>query len=225
MGFDWQWEFTLQIIPAILRALGVSLLATIIGFGLALFLGLIFLIAQRTRFRPFNWIVRETVNFIRTTPILVQLFFIFYVLPQLGVTLSPWVAGMLTLGLHYGAYLSEVYRGALMSVPKGQFEACTAIGLSPLKTIMRIIIPQALPASLPGVRIYLVGCFKDTSVLSVISIAEMVQVATTLGTNTYRFLEPFTVIGVVSMLVAVPLFLLLTWLERFLSSSIRGLRK
>lgn len=225
MGFDWQWDFTVEIMPAILRALGVSLIAMIIGFGLALVVGMIFLIGQRTRFRVFNWIVREIVNFIRTTPILVQLFFIFYVFPQMGVTLSPWVAGMLTLGLHYGAYLSEVYRGALLSVPKGQFEVCTAIGLSPVKTITRIIIPQALPASLPGIRIYLVGCFKDTSVLSVISITEMVQVATTLGTNTYRFLEPFTVIGVVSMLVAIPLFLLLTKLETFISGSIRGLRK
>jgi polar amino acid transport system permease protein len=225
MNFDWQWDFTFEIIPAILRALSVSLLATVIGFSLAMVVGLIFLVGQRSRFRVVNWTVREVVNFIRTTPILVQLFFIFYVFPQMGLTLSPWVAGMLTLGVHYGSYLSEVYRGALLSVPKGQWEACKAIGISPVKTMVRIIIPQALPASMPGIRIYLIGCFKDTSVLSVISIAEMVQVATTVGTNTYRFLEPFTLIGVFSLMVAVPLFVLLTWAEKSMSRSVRGLGK
>jgi polar amino acid transport system permease protein len=225
MNFDWQWDFTFEIIPSILRALSVSLLATVIGFSLAMVVGLIFLVGQRSRFRAVNWTVREVVNFIRTTPILVQLFFIFYVFPQMGMTLSPWVAGMLTLGVHYGSYLSEVYRGALLSVPKGQWEACKAIGISPLKTMVRIIIPQALPASMPGIRIYLIGCFKDTSVLSVISIAEMVQVATTVGTNTYRFLEPFTLIGVFSLMVAVPLFVLLTWAEKSMSRSVRGLGK
>lgn len=217
MDFDWQWNFFFEIIPPILGALSVSLLAAVIGFAIALVVGMIMLLGQRTPYPIINCIVREVTNFIRTTPILVQLFFIFYVFPEMGVVLSPWVAGMLTLGLHYGSYLSEVYRGALLSVPKGQWEACTAIGLSPAATLFRIVIPQALPASLAGIRIYLVGCFKDTSVLSVISISEMVDVASTIGTNSYRFLEPFTAIGLSSLLVAVPLFVLLGKVERRVS--------
>lgn len=222
MSFDWQWPFLIEIFPTILRALGVSVLATITGFGLAIFIGIFLLLGQRTRCGAVNWVVRELTNFVRTTPILVQLFFIFYVFPQMGITMSPWVAGMVTLGVHYGAYLSEVYRGALMSVPKGQWEACKAIGLSPVKTLVRVVIPQALPASMPGLRIYLIGCFKDTSILSVISIAEMVQTASTIGTNSYRFLEPFTLIGVLSFLVAAPVFVSLAKAEKGIARRFRG---
>jgi polar amino acid transport system permease protein len=222
MSFDWQWPFLIEIFPTILRALGVSVLATITGFGLAIFIGIFLLLGQRTRYGAVNWVVRELTNFVRTTPILVQLFFIFYVFPQMGITMSPWVAGMVTLGVHYGAYLSEVYRGALMSVPKGQWEACKAIGLSPVKTLVRVVIPQALPASMPGLRIYLIGCFKDTSILSVISIAEMVQTASTIGTNSYRFLEPFTLIGVLSFLVAAPVFVSLAKAEKSIARRFRG---
>jgi polar amino acid transport system permease protein len=148
--FDWRWGFTFEILPRLIVATGNTLLAAGIGYAIAIVLGLVFALAQRTPFRPLTFIVRELVEFIRSTPLVLQIFFVFYVGPQFGIRLSPWVAGMIAIGLHYAAYLSEVYRGGLESVPKGQWEAATALNLSPARTYFRIIIPQALPPSVAG---------------------------------------------------------------------------
>ena len=114
--FDWKWDFTLQILPRLIEATGNTLMAAGIGYGIALIVGLVFTLAQKTPYRVLTFIVRETVEFIRSTPLVLQIFFIFYVGPQFGIRLSPWVSGMIAIGLHYAAYLSEVYRGALDAV-------------------------------------------------------------------------------------------------------------
>ena len=170
--FDWRWDFTFEILPRLLLATLNTLAAAGIGYGIALVLGLIFALAQRTPYRPVTIVVREVVEFIRSTPLVLQIFFVFYVGPQFGVRLSPWTSGMIAIGLHYAAYLSEVYRGGLEAVPRGQWEACRALHLSTARTYFRIIIPQALPAALPGMGNYLVGIFKDTPMLSVIAVTD-----------------------------------------------------
>jgi polar amino acid transport system permease protein len=149
-------------------------------------------------------VVREAVEFIRSTPLVLQIFFVFYVGPQFGLRLSPWTAGMIAIGLHYAAYLSEVYRGGLESVPKGQWEAATSLNLSTARTYFRVIIPQALPPSLAGMGNYLVGIFKDTPMLSVIGVAELMHTANAIGSETYRFLEPYTLVGVIFLLISLP---------------------
>ncbi|MEP4859103.1 MAG: ectoine/hydroxyectoine ABC transporter permease subunit EhuD, partial [Alphaproteobacteria bacterium] len=164
---DWKWEFTWTILPRLLEATGKTVLAAGGGFAVALVLGLVLTLAQRTRFRPLSVITRELVELVRSTPLLLQVFFVYYVGPQFGLRLSPWTAGLLAIGLHYAAYLSEVYRGGIESVPKGQWEAAKAINLSVAKTYRRIILPQALPPALAGVGNYLVGILKDTPMLSV----------------------------------------------------------
>jgi polar amino acid transport system permease protein len=148
--------------------------------------------------------VREVVEFIRSTPLVLQIFFVYYVGPQFGVNLSPWVAGMIAIGLHYAAYLSEVYRGGIEAVPKGQWEACTALNMTPTQTYFRIIIPQALPPSVAGMGNYLVGIFKDTPMLSVIGVAELMHVANAIGGQHYRYLEPYTIVGVVFLIISLP---------------------
>lgn len=202
--FDWKWDFTWEIAPRIAWAAGNTLLAAGIGYAIAIVLGLALALAQRTRYKPLTFVVREIVEFIRSTPLLLQVFFVFYVGPQFGVTLSPWVAGMIAIGLHYASYLSEVYRAGLDSVPKGQWEACTALNLSPTKTYFRIIIPQALPPSVAGMGNYLVGIFKDTPMLSVIGVAELMHAATAIGSQHYRYLEPYTIVGIIFLLISLP---------------------
>ena len=115
------------------------------GHLLTAIVGLFFLLGQKTPFKIVNWINREIVEFIRSTPLLIQLFFVYFVLPQFGITLSAWVCGMITIGLHFGTYLSEVYRGALEGVPKSQWEACRALNFSTIYTYRRIVLPQAFP--------------------------------------------------------------------------------
>ena len=182
--FDWRWDFTWEILPRLIVATGNTLLAAGLGYGIAVVLGLILALAQRTPSRALTLAVREAVEFIRSTPLVLQIFFVFYVGPQFGLRLSPWTAGMIAIGLHYAAYLSEVYRGGLESVPKGQWEAATSLNLSTARTYFRVIIPQALPPSLAGMGNYLVGIFKDTPMLSVIGVAELMHTANAIGSET-----------------------------------------
>jgi polar amino acid transport system permease protein len=202
--FDWRWDFVIEILPRLLAATLNTLLAAGIGYGIALVVGLVFALAQRTPYRSLTLAVRELVDIIRSTPLVLQIFFVFFVAPQFGIRLSPWTSGMIAIGLHYASYLSEVYRGGLEAVPRGQWEACKALNLSTQRTYFRIIIPQALPASLPGMGNYLVGIFKDTPMLSVIGVAELMHTANALGSETYRFLEPYTMVGVIFLLISLP---------------------
>ena len=130
--------------------------------------------------------------------------FIFYVGPQFGITLSPWVSGMIAIGLHYSCYLSEVYRGGLDSVPKGQWEAATALNMTTAQTYKRLIIPQAIPPAIPGLGNYLVGIFKDTPMLSVIGVAELIHTANSIGSETWRYLEAYTMVGVIFLALSLP---------------------
>ncbi|WP_028033892.1 ectoine/hydroxyectoine ABC transporter permease subunit EhuD [Chelativorans sp. J32] len=216
--FDWRWDFTWEILPRLLAATGNTLLAAGLGYAIAVVLGLAFALAQRTPYRSVTVVVREAIEFIRSTPLVLQIFFVFYVGPQFGIRLSPWTAGMIAIGLHYAAYLSEVYRGGLESVPKGQWEAATSLNLSTARTYFRVIIPQALPPSLAGMGNYLVGIFKDTPMLSVIGVAELMHTANAIGSETYRFLEPYTLVGVIFLLISLPtaagIRLFETWVRR-----------
>jgi polar amino acid transport system permease protein len=202
--FDWRWDFTFDILPRLLVATGNTLMAAGFGYAIAVVLGLILALAQRTPSRALTMIVREMVEFIRSTPLVLQIFFVFYVGPQFGLRLSPWTAGMIAIGLHYAASLSEVYRGGLDSVPKGQWEAATSLNLSMTRTYFRVIIPQAMPPSLAGMGNYLVGILKDTPMLSVIGVAELMHTANAIGSETYRFLEPYTLVGVIFLALSLP---------------------
>lgn len=214
MTFDWKWDFVWAILPRLLGAMLNTLMAAGIGYAIALVLGLVFALSQRTGWRLVTLIVREMLEFIRSTPLVVQIFFIFYVGPKIGVTLSPWVAGMMAIGLHYSAYLSEVYRAGIEAVPKGQWEACRALNMSTHDTYRRIVLPQALPHAIPGMGNYLVGIFKDTPMLSVIGVTELMQTANAIGSETYRFLEPYTLVGVIFLALSLPTAGLIRLLER-----------
>lgn len=211
----WDWDFAWEILPRLLAATGNTLLAAAIGYIIAMFLGLAFALAQRTPSRTLTMIVREGVEFIRSTPLVLQIFFVFYVGPEFDVVLSPWMAGMIAIGLHYAAYLSELYRGGLENVPKGQWEAATSLNLSTARTYFRIIIPQALPPSVAGMGNYLLGILKDTPVLSVIGVAELIQTANSLGSENYRYLEPYTMVGIIFLLISLPSAALLRSFERW----------
>ena len=102
MNAEWRWDFAFEILPKMLWATLNTIMAAGIGYSIALIVGLLFLLGQRTRFKIINIINREIIEFIRSTPLLIQLFFVSFVLPQFGITLSAWVCGMITIGLHFG---------------------------------------------------------------------------------------------------------------------------
>ena len=204
MNAEWRWDFAIEILPSMLWATLNTILAAGIGYAIAAIVGLLFLLGQRTPIKIVNMVNREIVEFIRSTPLLIQLFFVYFVLPQFGITLSAWVCGMITIGLHFGTYLSEVYRGALEGVPKTQWEACRALNFTTFYTYRRIVLPQAFPIAIPGMGNYLVGIFKDTPLLSTIGVAELFHAATAVGGYHYRYLEPYTIVGIIFLILSVP---------------------
>ena len=204
MYVEWRWEFTFEILPQMLWATLNTFMAAGLGYAIAAAVGLLFMLGQRTPYKFVNVPTREIVEFIRSTPLLVQLFFVYFVAPQFGLTLSAWVSAMFTIGLHYGTYLSEVYRGALEGVPKTQWEACRALNFSTSYTYKRIVLPQAFPIAIPGMGNYLVGIFKDTPLLATIGVAELFFTANALGAYTYRYLEPYTLVGIIFLVISVP---------------------
>ena len=213
--FDWRWDFTWEILPRLIDATFNTLLAAAAGYMIALVIGLPLALGQRTGNRALTLMVREFVDFVRSTPLLLQIFFIFYVGPQIGINLSPWVAGMIAIGLHYSCYLSEVYRGGIESVPKGQWEAATALNMTTLQTYRRLIIPQAVPPAIPGLGNYLVGIFKDTPMLSVIGVAELIHTANAIGSETWRYLEAYTLVGIIFLALSLPAAGLIRAFENF----------
>ena len=204
MNAEWRWDFAIEILPSMLWATLNTILAAGIGYAIAAVVGLLFLLGQRTPIKIVNIVNREIVEFIRSTPLLIQLFFVYFVLPQFGITLSAWVCGMITIGLHFGTYLSEVYRGALEGVPKTQWEACRALNFSTFYTYRKIVLPQAFPIAIPGMGNYLVGIFKDTPLLSTIGVAELFHAATAVGGYHYRYLEPYTIVGIIFLTLSIP---------------------
>ncbi|MER8537550.1 ectoine/hydroxyectoine ABC transporter permease subunit EhuD [Mesorhizobium sp. M1005] len=214
MNFNWRWGLVWDILPQLLSATVNTLIAAGAGYAIALVVGLFLTLAQRTKWKPLTFVTREFVEFIRSTPLILQIFFVFYVGPQFGVSLSPWVAGLIAIGVHYSAYLSEVYRAGIDAVPRGQWEACRALNISPRDTYFRIIIPQALPPSIAGMGNYLIGIFKDTPMLSVIGVAEVMQAASAIGSEYYRYLEPYTLVGLIFLSISLPTAGLLKLFER-----------
>jgi polar amino acid transport system permease protein len=214
MNAEWRWDFAYEILPKMLWATLNTIMAAGIGYSIAVIVGLIFLIGQQTPYKFINIVVREIVEFIRSTPLLIQLFFLYFVGPQFGIILSAWVTAMITIGLHFGTYLSEVYRGALEGVPKSQWEACRALNFTTLYTYRRIVFPQAFPIAIPGMGNYLVGIFKDTPLLSTIGVAELFHAATSVGGEHYRYLEPYSIVGIIFLLLSIPAAIGIRKLER-----------
>jgi polar amino acid transport system permease protein len=142
------------------------------------------------------------VEFIRSTPLLVQIYFLFFVLPDFGIRLSPLTTGVLALGLHYSAYTAEVYRAGIEGVPKGQWEAAIALNMKPWRIWHAVILPQALPPVIPAMGNYLVAMFKDTPMLAAITVLELLQTAKLIGAESFRYLEPLTLVGLLFLAIS-----------------------
>lgn len=196
------WSFTIDILPELLRAFMVTIEATVVGMSMALVIGLIWAVLRRSRNRLVAGAASAFVEFIRSTPLLIQLYFVYFVLPDFGVTLSPFVTGVLTLGLHYSAYTAEVYRAGIEGVPRGQWEAATALNMGVRCTWKSVVLPQALPPVIPALGNYLVAMFKDTPLLAAITLMELLQTAKLIGAETFRYLEPITVVGLLFLAVS-----------------------
>lgn len=212
MTFD--VDYALRILPMLLNATVVTFQATAWGMAFAVVGGLILAILRMSRFRPVSALAGGYIQFVRSTPLLTQLFFLFYILPIYGLTLDAFTTGVLGLGLHYSSYTAEVYRGGIQGVPRGQWEAATALNLSPLRTWRLVVLPQAIPPVIPALGNYLVGMFKDTPLLATITVLELLGVALAEAGQSFRYLEPITLVGLIFLLLSFPSALFVRGLER-----------
>lgn len=208
-GIHWNlssnWTFAWSILPILLIGLEVTIEATIFGFLLALILGLPLALLKAVRFRLISWPTAIFIEFIRDTPLLVQVYFVYYVLPDYGLVFSAFLTGTIALGIQYSAYTAEVYRAGLEAIPRGQWEAAKALSLKVGHIYRDIVIPQAIPRIVPAMGNYLVSIIKDTPILSAVTVLEVLNVAKIIGDRTFRYLIPLSMVGA--------LFLILTMIS------------
>ncbi|HEY9094909.1 MAG TPA: ectoine/hydroxyectoine ABC transporter permease subunit EhuD [Hydrogenophaga sp.] len=216
----WDWAYAAEALPLLAEASIITVQATVMGFAVALVVGLVFAIGRMAGPQWSRLVVGGLVEFIRSTPLLIQIFFLYYVMPEFGLTLDAMPTGVLALGLHYGAYCAEVYRAGLSNVPKGQWEAAVALNLSPWTTFKNIILPQAIPPIVPALGNYLVALFKETPLLSVIAVLELMQTAKILGSESFRYVEPITLVGLFFLIFSLVSASLIRRVERLLNQRI-----
>jgi polar amino acid transport system permease protein len=196
-------KYALHILPELLRASMYTIGITLVGFAIALVLGLALAVLRRSSIPAVSRVTGFIVEFIRSTPLLIQVYILFYVAPLYGITMSALMAGTIGIAIHYACYVSEVYRAGLNGVARGQWEAACALSLSPWRTYSGVILPQAIRPVIPALGNYLVAMFKDTPVLSAITVVELMQQAKNIGSETFRYLEPITMTGLFFLLISV----------------------
>ncbi|RED52982.1 ectoine/hydroxyectoine ABC transporter permease subunit EhuD [Cohnella lupini] len=211
----WDWGYANSILPKLLEVIPTTLASAILGFILACLLGLPIALARRSSKKWIAWPVAAFSEFIRSTPLLIQLFVLVFVFPQsFNITLSPFLAGVIGLGLHYSTYLSEVYRSGIDSVPRGQWEASIALNFNKLRTWLRIVLPQSIPPTIPVMGNYLIVMFKETPTLSAITVVELLMTAKVIGSASFKYVEAFTLVGIIFLVLSYPSSLLVRALER-----------
>ena len=203
----WDWAYAASIMPELMFGMLVTLLVTIACSAIALVGGLLIAIAQMSSGRAGRYAMRAIMEIFRGVPILVLLYFGFYALPEIGILLPGFAVGVLVLGLVYAAYCSEVYRGALMTIPAGLRDAVAALGLSTFAMWYLVLIPIAVRKSLPALVNYVLVLYKQSSFLFAIGVPVLLAQAQLAGYQSFRYLEPYTITGVLYVLMNVPFVL------------------
>lgn len=202
---DFDWMFFWHLLPLMIQGLLVTVKATLLGFTFAAIFGFVLALGRRSSLRWISWPTTAFIEFIRSTPLLVQLFFLLgLVRASTAINLEPiWVL-TIGLGLHYATYCSEAYRAGINSVPEGQWEATIALNLKPSTTWYRVIIPQAVPNVLPALGNYLVAGFKDAPLGFILPVAGVLFFADQVRADTFRPVEPYLMAGLGFLLVSIP---------------------
>lgn len=209
----WDWDYASSVLPDLLRGLIVTVQVTLMASALALALGVVMAIVWRLRIALLSPVLLGFARIIRGTPLLVQLYIIFYVLPQFLPTLSPTTSAVLGLGINYSTYMAEAVRAGLAGIPAGQWEVAIALNLPSRKAWTRIILPQLIAPTLPVVGNYVNSMFKISALVSAISVVDVFNAASIAGNATYRYLEPFTMVGLLYLAVSVPVTIVLRLAE------------
>jgi cystine transport system permease protein len=208
--------------PMVKAALLVSVPMMLLSFALGLIVALLVALGRMSRFKLLSTICAGYVWVIRGTPLLVQIFIIFYGLPSIGVTFTPFVSAILALTISQGAYNSEVIRGALMGIPKGQREAPQSLGMTKTQTLFHVIIPQAALTAVPALGNSFISLLKDTSLTSVITVLDIFAVAKQISARTFQPMLLYSEAALVYLIFSTFLTFLQSALEKKLGKHLQA---
>lgn len=189
-------------LPYLLQGALVTVILAVVSMAIGLVLGFFSALVRISYIKVLSQISSVYVSVIRGTPLLVQVYVVYYGLPQVGIALNPLTSGILALSINVGAYLSESFRAAIQSVDKGQTEASVSIGLTYGQTMRRIILPQCIRTAIPTIGNTYIGLLKDTSLVSVITVTELLQASSLIIAKTYQPLLYYIVAGVIYWVLA-----------------------
>lgn len=210
---DFRFDLLVNAAPLLLEGLQVTIWVSLLSFALALAMG-IAVGVSRSRSTRLGSLLSCYVEVFRGTPLLIQLFFLYYGLPSIGVTIDSATAGVVGLGLNGGAYISEIVRGALSSVDKGQEDAASALGLNWLQSMVLVIMPQAARVAIPPLVNAFSAVLKESSLVSVLAITELTRVSQLIYTRTFRAFEVYLVVGALYLVMTYSASHLSKYLER-----------
>jgi polar amino acid transport system permease protein len=211
----WDWNYFWDVFPDVVgTGLLVTLQATVYGSVIAYLLGLVLALLRRSPVRIVRGVTWAVIEFIRSTPLLVQIFFLFFVLPDFGIKFDALTTGVIALGLHYSTYTAEVYRAGIEAVPVGQWEAAIALSLPRARTWRAVILPQAIPRVLPALGNYTISLLKETPLLLTIGVVDIAGSAFQAGSAAFRYVEPITIAGLLFLVLSYSSSLFVRWLER-----------
>jgi His/Glu/Gln/Arg/opine family amino acid ABC transporter permease subunit len=212
-------EDMISFLPRLLEGAELTIIISLLSYVLALVIGLLVGIARVSRHWPLRALATPYVQFIRGTPLLLQLFVIYYVLPYAGLILSPFTSAVWGLTLNYSAYMAEVFRGGILAIPKGQWEAGLSIGMSRRLLLRRIILPQALRIVVPAIGNFFVSIFKDSALVSTITMRDLMFSGQILAAATFRHFEIFAEVAVIYFIISYPSAKLVEYIEARLDIS------
>ena len=198
-----------------LKGLGLTIFLTLVTMVLATALAIPLALGRLSQVRLVRWPANVFVEFMRATPLILQLIYIYYVLPSAGFKLDPLTAAITGLSLHYSAYLSEVFRGGIQSIQKGQSEAALSLGLSRWLAFRKVILPQAIRVVLPTLGNYLISLFKDTSLASVVTVQELMFSGQIIAARNFQYFTIYTVTAILYFAVCYPSGLAVRSLEDY----------
>ena len=213
MDYEWRFDLAIRWLPWLLVGVGNTFLLALASMAGGTLIGLLVAIVRVTGPKALGRVASGYTEFFRTTPLLTQLIWVFYALPLLiGLTPTSFVAAWAALSLNMGAFLGELFRAGITSIPRGQWEAAMALGMNRSAVYRRIVLPQATLVIIPGLATYWVSLFKDTSVVSVISVSELMFRGRWAATRTYLFIEMFSMVGIIYVLLTWPQARFADWL-------------
>jgi His/Glu/Gln/Arg/opine family amino acid ABC transporter permease subunit len=207
-------QVAVENIGPLLGGLLLTVELTFVVITISLICALIVALAGMSRLTALRWLVKAYIEVIRGTPLLLQLIYVYYVLPEIGIRLNAFTAGVLALTLNYSAYISEVYRSGIQAIAKGQHDAAAALGMTHALAMRRIILPQAIRIVVPALGNYFIGLFKDTALCSAVSIQELVFTAQVHAALNFQYFTLYTVVAAMYFLVSFPAARLVNYLER-----------